>query len=82
MLPVSLLDLLYLYYDLQNLILLIDDGRNEEQNVFSKALPEEDATLMLYVAIGVAVGVLLLSLAAASCFLCPKHNLCRQEPSR
>ena len=43
-------------------------------------MPAEDSSFMLYVAVGVAFGILVVSLAAASCFLCPKHNFCHQQP--
>ena len=59
-----------------------DDLKNAEQDVLSKAIPIEDSSFMLYIAVGIAFGVLLVSLAAASCFFCPKHNLCRQQPAR
>ncbi|XP_046452287.1 tyrosine-protein kinase RYK-like isoform X2 [Daphnia pulex] len=56
------------------------DFRNIDQDVLSKVIPAEDSSFMLFVAVGIAFGVLVVSLAAASCFLCPKHNLCRQQP--
>ncbi|KAI9554138.1 hypothetical protein GHT06_019410 [Daphnia sinensis] len=59
-----------------------EEFRNAEHDVLSKVIPAEDSSFMLYVAVGVAFGILLVSLAAASCFLCPKHNLCHQQPPR
>lgn len=68
--------------DLSNLCYFSEEFRNAEQDVLSKVIPAEDSSFMLYVAVGVAFGILVVSLAAASCFLCPKHNLCHQQPPR
>ncbi|EFX86645.1 hypothetical protein DAPPUDRAFT_307904 [Daphnia pulex] len=42
------------------------DFRNVDQDVLSKVIPAEDSSFMLFVAVGIAFGVLVVSLAAAS----------------
>ncbi len=66
----------------QEISYFAEDFRQIDQDVLSKMMPAEDSSFMLYVAVGVAFGILVLSLAAASCFLCPKHNFCHQAPPR
>lgn len=58
-----------------------DDVKTAEHGAGTKPVPIDDSSMMLYVAVAIAVGVLMLSLAAASFFLCPKHNFCREQPS-